>query len=176
MEEYVVSRNGKFILENEIIAGKYTIMVYGNGSGNGGDRVEISNRDIENLRINLSTEGLRPEVWVERGVGQLTVHWSDIPQAKSYNVYKNDRLIQNIIGDTSYVDIVAPGVPTSYMVRSIDLYDLEGPTSNTVTEKASYAPPELSITVVAGGYTVDGSGRHIDLSWVEVPGVQKYAL
>ena len=109
-------------------------------------------------------------------VGQLTVHWSDIPQAKSYNVYKNDRLIQNIIGDTSYVDIVAPGVPTSYMVRSIDLYDLEGPTSNTVTEKASYAPPELSITVVAGGYTVDGSGRHIDLSWVEVPGVQKYAL
>ena len=39
-------------------------MVYGNGSGNGGDRVEISNRDIENLRINLSTEGLRPEVWV----------------------------------------------------------------------------------------------------------------
>ena len=176
LEEYVVSRNGKFILENEIIAGNYTIMVYGNGSGNGGDRVEISNRDIENLRINLSTEGLRPEVWVERGVGQLTVHWSDIPQAKSYNVYKNDRLIQNIIGDTSYVDIVAPGVPTSYMVRSIDLYDLEGPTSNTVTEKASYAPPELSITVVAGGYTVDGSGRHIDLSWVEVPGVQKYAL
>ena len=98
LEEYVVSRNGKFILENEIIAGNYTIMVYGNGSGNGGDRVEISNRDIENLSINLSTEGLRPEVWVERGVGQLTVHWSDIPQAKSYNVYKNDRLIQNIIG------------------------------------------------------------------------------
>ena len=28
----------------------------------------------------------------------------------------------------------------------------------------------------SGGYTVDGSGRHIDLSWVEVPGVQKYAL
>ena len=93
-------------------------MVYGNGSGNGGDRVQITNRDVENLRINLSTEGLRPEVWVERGVGQLTVHWSDIPQAKSYNVYKNDRLIQNVIGDTSYVDIVAPGVPTSYMVDS----------------------------------------------------------
>ena len=121
-------------------------MVYGNGSGNGGDRVEVTDRNIDDLRINLSTEGLRPEVWVERGVGQLTVNWSDIPQAKSYNVYKNDRLVQNIIGDTSYVDIVAPGVPTSYMVRSIDLYDLEGPTSNTVTEKASYAPPELSIT------------------------------
>ena len=176
LEEYVVSRNGKFSLENEIISGNYVIMVYGNGSGNGGERVEVINTDIENLRIDLSTEGLRPEVWVERGVGQLTAHWSDIPQAKSYNVYKNDRLIQNVIGDTSFVDIVAPGVPTSYMVRSIDLYDLEGPTSNTVTEKASYAPPELSITVVAGGYAIDGSGRHIDLSWVEVPGVQKYAL
>ena len=44
-------------------------------------------------------------------------------------------MIQNIVGDTSYVDIVAPGVPTSYFVRSIDLYDLEGPESNIVTEK-----------------------------------------
>ena len=104
------------------------------------------------------------------------MHWTDIPQAKSYNIYKNDRLIQNIIGDTSYVDIVAPGVPTSYMVRSIDLYDLEGPTSNTDTEKASFPPPELSISVIAGGYTVEGSGRLINLSWPEVTGVTKYAL
>ncbi len=175
-EEFVVSRNGKFLFENEIIAGNYTIMVYGNGSGNGGDRVQVINRDITNMKIPLSTEGLRPKVWVERGVGQLTVHWSDIPQAKSYNIYKNDRLINNVIGDTLYTDIVAPGVPTKYMVRSIDLYDLEGPTSNSITEKASYAPPELSITVVAGGYTEEGSGRHIDLSWPEVPGVKKYAL
>ena len=176
LEEFVVSRNGKFRFDKEIIADHYTIMVYGNGSGNGGDRVHVTNADIKDLSIDLSTEGLRPDVWVERGVGQLTVHWSDIPQAKSYNIYKNDRLIQNITGDTSYVDIVAPGVPTSYMVRSIDLYDLEGPTSNIVTEKASFPPPDLSISVVAGGYTVEGSGRHINLSWPEVPGVEKYAL
>ena len=176
LEEFVVSRNGKFRFENEIIADHYTIMAYGNGSGNGGDRVHVINSDITDLKIDLSTEGLRSDVTVERGVGQLTVHWTDIPQAKSYNIYKNDRLIQNIIGDTSYVDIVAPGVPTSYMVRSIDLYDLEGPTSNTVTEKASFPPPELSISVIAGGYTVEGSGRLINLSWPEVPGVTKYAL
>ena len=176
LEEFVVSRNGKFTFENEIISGDYTIMVYGNGSGNGGDRVKVVNRNVEDVKIDLSTEGLRSNVVVERGVGQLTVHWTDIPQAKSYNIYKNDRLIQNIVGDTSYTDIVAPGIPTTYMVRSIDLYDLEGPTSNIVTEKASYAPPELSITVVAGGYTKDGSGRNIDLSWPEVPGVTKYAL
>ena len=63
-------------------------MVYGNGSGNGGDRVHVVNADISDLKIPLSTEGLRSEVLVERGVGQLTVHWSDIPQAKSYNIYK----------------------------------------------------------------------------------------
>ncbi len=176
MGDDIVSRNGKFRLDNEIIANHYTIMAYGNGSGNGGERVQVENSDIEGLRISLSTDGLRSEVWVERGVGQLTVHWSDIPQAKSYNIYKNDRLIQNVSGDTSYVDIVAPGVPTSYMVRSIDLYDLEGPTSNSVTEKASYPPPELSISVIAGGYAVEGSGRIINLSWPEVPGVGKYAL
>ena len=176
VEEFVVSRNGKFRFDNEIIADHYTIMVYGNGSGNGGDRVHITTEDITDLRIPLSTEGLRSEVSVERGVGQLTVHWTDIPQAKSYNIYKNDRMIQNVVGDTSYVDIVAPGVPTSYFVRSIDLYDLEGPESNIVTEKASFPPPDLSISVVAGGYTIEGSGRMINLSWPEVPGVTKYAL
>ncbi|MBI89260.1 MAG: hypothetical protein CMG60_04160 [Candidatus Marinimicrobia bacterium] len=176
IEEYVVARNGKFNFENEIIADHYTIMAYGNGSGNGGDRVQVVDADIIDLRIPLSTEGLRSNVWVERGVGQLTVHWSDIPQAKSYNIYKNDRKIENVIGDTSYIDIVAPGVPTSYMIRSIDLYDLEGPTSNTVTEKASFPPPELVISVVAGGYAIEGSGRLINLSWPEVPGVNNYAL
>ena len=107
LEEYVVARNGKFRFENEIIADNYTIMAYGNGSGNGGDRVEVIDKDITDLEINLSTEGLRSNVRVERGVGQLTIHWSDIPQAKSYNVYKNDRLVKNTIGDTTYVDIVA---------------------------------------------------------------------
>ncbi len=176
LEEYVVSRNGKFRFEKEIIADNYTIMVYGNGSGNGGDRVQVIDSDITDLKINLSTEGLRSNVSVERGVGQLTVHWSDIPQAKSYNIYKNDRLIKNAIGDTSYIDIVAPGVPTAYFVRSIDLYDLEGPTSNTVTEKASFPPPDLTISVIAGGYAVEGSGRLINLSWPAVPGVNQYAL
>ena len=107
----------------------------------------------------------------------MTVHWSDIPQGKSYNVYKNDRLIQNLVGDTSYVDLeVAPGVPTKYMVRSIDIYDLEGPESNYVTEKASYAPPDLTLAVIAGGYAVEASGRMVNISWQPIPGVDKYAL
>ena len=71
VEEFVVSRNGKFKFDNEIIADHYTIMAYGNGSGNGGDRVHITTADITDLRIPLSTEGLRSEVSVERGVGQL---------------------------------------------------------------------------------------------------------
>ena len=176
LEDFVVSKNGKFRFEKEIIAGNYTIMVYGNGSGNGGDRVQISNSNITDLKINLSTEGLRSKIWVERGVEELTVHWTDIPQAKSYNIYKNGRVIQNIIGDTSYTDPVAPGIPTTLMVRSIDLYDLEGPESNIVTETSSYKPPELFITVVAGGYAVEGSGRLVNLSWQPVPGVEQYAL
>ena len=173
LEEFVVSKNGKFRFEKEIIADHYTIMVYGNGSGNGGDRVHITSSDIIDLKINLSTEGLRSTINVERGVGQLTVHWTDIPQAKSYNIYKNDRLIQNVLTDTSYVDIVAPGIPTTYMVRSIDLYDLEGPTSNSITEKASYPPPELLVKVIAGGYATEGSGRLINVSWQPIPGVEK---
>ena len=177
LEEFVVARNGKFRFEKEIIADYYIIRAYGNGNGNGGDRVQVINKNITNLRINLSTEGLRPKVWVERGVEQLTVHWSDIPQGKSYNVYKNDRLIQNLVGDTSYVDLeVAPGVPTKYMVRSIDIYDLEGPESNHVTEKASYAPPDLTLAVIAGGYAVEASGRMVNISWQPIPGVDKYAL
>ena len=54
LEEYVVSRNGKFTFENEIISGDYTIMVYGNGSGNGGDRVKVINQNVEDVKIDLS--------------------------------------------------------------------------------------------------------------------------
>ena len=62
------------------------------------------------------------------------------------------------------------------MVRSIDIYDLEGPTSNTITEKASYPPPELLIAVIAGDYAIKGSGRLVNVSWQPIPGVEKYAL
>ena len=71
---------------------------------------------------------------------------------------------------------VAPGVPTKYMVRTIDIYDLEGPESNHVTEKASYAPPDLTLAVIAGGYAVEASGRMVNISWQPIPGVDKYAL
>ena len=93
---------------------------------------------------------MRSNVRVRRGVGQLTIHWSDTTFTSKIMYNKDDRLVKNTIGDTTYVDIVAPGVPTSYFVRSIDLYDLEGPLSNTVTEKASFPPPELTISVIAG--------------------------
>ena len=176
LEEYVVSRNGKFSFDKEIIAGNYTIMAYGNGSGNGGGRVNIINQNIEDLKIDLSTEGLRSTIRVERGVGELTIHWTDIPQAKSYNIYKNDRLIQSVSGDTSYLDIVAPGIEMTYKVMSVDIYDLEGPESNEVTEKSSFGPPEMTITILAGGYTTEGSGRNINLEWLPVAGVENYAL
>ena len=56
VEEFVVSRNGKFKFDNEIIADHYTIMAYGNGSGNGGDRVHITTADVTDLR-NTSFHG-----------------------------------------------------------------------------------------------------------------------
>ena len=157
LEEFVVSRNGKFKFENEIISGDYTIMAYGNGSGNGGGRVKVINQDINDLKIDLSTEGLRPTIKVERGVGELTVHWTDIPQAKSYNVYKNDRLIQSVTGDTSYLDIVAPGIEMTYKVMSVDIYDLEGPESNKVTEKSEVARL-IRVLTLGNGRLVAASG------------------
>ena len=64
----------------------------------------------------------------------------------------------------------------TYKVMSVDIYDLEGPESNKVTEKSSFGPPELTITILAGGYTTEGSGRNINLEWLPVAGVENYAL
>jgi len=176
-EEYIVSSNGKFRFEREVISGEYTIKAYGNGSGNGGDRIQIQNKDLKGLQIRLSTDGLRSEINVERGVEQLTIHWKDIPQAKAYVVYKNNRLIATVEDTLSYLDPdVAPGIPTTYDVRSIDIYDLEGPKSNEVTEISSFRPPEITPLVVSGGYTEEGSGRIIKLSWTPIAGVNVYAL
>ena len=176
-DEYLVSRNGKFRFEKAIISGEYTVKAYGNGSGNGGARIHVKTSHIKDLKIKLSTEGLRPTISVERGVRQLTINWNDLPAAKSYVVYKNNRLIATITDDTTYLDPdVAPGIPTTYDVRTIDVYDLEGPKSNEVTEKSSFKHPELTPLVVSGVYTKDGSGRHINLSWQPVAGVNNYAL
>ena len=79
LEEYTVTRNGKFRFENEIISGDYTIMAYGNGSGNGGGRLKVINQDINDFKIDLSTEGLRPEIYVERGVGAVSYTHLTLP-------------------------------------------------------------------------------------------------
>lgn len=175
-DEYTVSKNGKFKFEKEIISGEYTIKAYGNGSGNGGKRITINEADLKDLSISLSTKGLRPTLTVTRGTEKLTLTWNDYPQMKSYTIYKNGKKFTNVVNELSYEDQVAPGNPITYDVRTVDVYDLEGPPSNEVTETSAYMYPELSHSIVSGGYTKDGSGRHINLSWQPVASVEQYAL
>jgi fibronectin type 3 domain-containing protein len=176
-EEFTVSNNGKFRFEKEIIKGEYTLKAYGNGSGNGGERIQVVNSDLNDVKISLSTDGLRPTITVERGVGQLTVHWNDLPAAKHYVVYKNNRLLATIVDELSYTDPqVAPGIPTNYDVRTVDVYDLEGPKSNEITETSSFNHPNVTPLVYSGAYTEDGSGRIIKFSWQGIAGVDSYAF
>ena len=175
-DEFNVERNGKFRFEKKIVPGEYTIKAYGNGSGNGGIRFNVVNKDLKDLKVHLSTDSLRPEISVDRGIALLTVNWNDFPQVQSYNIYKNNRKIGNVNDTTSYTDDVAPGTPVTFDVRTVDIYGLEGPKSNKVSKKSSYVYPELIPTVVAGGYTEELSGRHIKLVWQPVAGVDNYAL
>jgi fibronectin type 3 domain-containing protein len=176
-DEYSITRNGQFRFEKEIVTGEYTVKAYGDGSGNGGERINVNNKDLKGLKIRLSTEGLVPTLKVVRGVGQLTAEWDDFPQVKAYAVYKNNRLLSTVVGETSFLDPnVAPGIPTTYDVRTIDVYDLEGPKSNIVIEKSSFTHPAMTPLILTGGYTKDGSGRVITLSWQAIAGVDSYAL
>ena len=174
-DEYVAGSNGKFKFSNAIIPGDYIIKAFGNGSGNGGKNITIKNSDMTGLSIPLSTDGLKTNVTVERGVQSLTIKWTQIPQAETYNIYKNDKLI-GTQRENVFVDQVAPGSEVCYIVRGIDMYDLEGPISNKVCEKSSYNYPELVPNLISGGLTEEGSGRHLKLFWTGVPEVSKYSL
>jgi len=175
-DEYTVRKNGKFKFEKEIISGEYTIKAYGNGNGNGGKRITINEADLNDINISLSTKGLRPTLKITRGTERLTLEWNDYPQMKSYNIYKNGKKFTNIVNELSYVDQVAPGNPITYDVRTVDVYDLEGPPSNEITETSAYMYPELSYSVISGGYSKEGSGRHVNITWQPVAGVEQYAL
>ena len=181
-EEYTAGSKGKFTFENRIIPGKYMIKAFGNGhgnngeyAGNGGINVTVKNKD-ENVKIKLSTDGLRPKMVAKRGVQRVLVKWKALPHGESYSVYKNDKPIAEKIKDTKYIDNVAPGKFYEYHVRAWDLYDLEGPESNRQKQKASYQYPTLKPSVKMGALKTEGSGRIVTLEWVAIPNVEKYAL
>ena len=62
--EYTAGFTGKFTFDDRIIPGKYRIKAYGNGYGYnvdygedviGGENIEVIDRDVKNIKINLST-------------------------------------------------------------------------------------------------------------------------
>ena len=181
-EEYTAGANGKFKFENRIINGKYLIKAFGDGhgnnseyAGNGGKAIEVKSKDI-NIKIPLSTKGLRPEMIAKRGVQKVLVKWAKLPHAESYSVYKNNKAIADKIKDNKFIDNVAPGKFYEYHVRAWDLYDLEGPESNKVKQKSSYQFPTLNFSIKSGDLKTVGSGRVVNLDWVSVPNVETYAL
>ena len=181
-EEFTAGSNGKFTFENRIITGQYTIKAFGDGhgnngeyAGNGGKAVSVKNKDVS-VKINLSTNGLRPEMRAKRGVQKVLIVWKSLPHAESYTVYKNDKAIAEKIRKTRYVDNVAPGKKYEYHVRAWDLYDLEGPESNRQKEKSSYQYPILKPNIKMAALKTEGSGRIVTLDWIAIPEVEKYAL
>ena len=181
-EEYTSGSNGKFTLENRIISGNYRIKVFGNGhgnngeyAGNGGININIKNKD-ESPKINLSTDGLRPELSAKRGVQRVLVRWKALPHAESYTVYKNNKPVADKIKETKYIDNVAPGKFYEYHVRAWDLYDLEGPESNKEKQKSSYQFPTLKPSIKMNALKTEGSGRIVTLEWIAIPNVEKYAI
>lgn len=175
IDEFEAGSNGKFNFSNQIIPGEYILKAFGDGHGNGGKNISVTNRDMTGLSIPLSTDGLKTTVHVDRGVQSLTIKWERIPQAETYNIYKNDKLI-GTQRENVFVDQVAPGNEVCYIVRGIDMYDLEGPVSNKVCEKSSYNYPELVPNIVSGGLTDEGSGKHLSIFWTGIPEVKKYSL
>jgi len=184
--EYTAGFTGKFTFDDRIIAGKYRIKAYGNGYGNnvdyddggivGGEHVEVKDQDIKGVRINLTTDGLRPDMKIIRGVQELTITWEPLAHAESYNVYKNGKPIAERISETKFLDKVAPGKRYEYYVRAWDLYELEGPESNKIMEKSSYQYPTLKPTILQKALKTEGSGRFVNLEWVAIPAITQYAI
>ena len=96
-------------------------------------------------------------------------------------IFPSTKVSADFIQKLKPLGIILSGGPASVLEKispkiSVDIYDLEGPESNKVTEKSSFGPPETTISIIAGGYTIEGSGRNINLEWLPEPGVENYAL
>ena len=124
----------------------------------------------------MTTDGLRPDMKIIRGVQELTITWEPLAHAESYNVYKNGKPIAERISETKFLDKVAPGKRYEYYVRAWDLYELEGPESNKIMEKSSYQYPTLKPTILQKALKTEGSGRFVNLEWVAIPAITQYAI
>ncbi len=87
----------------------------------------------------------------------LTLTWTGVSAASSYNVYCNNNLIGNTTS-TTYA-CTAPYGTSAYFVRAVDSSGQQSLPSNTVTVTVDYPTP------IVDDLTATLSGNNISLSW-----------
>lgn len=87
----------------------------------------------------------------------LTLTWTGVSAASSYNVYCNNNLIGNTTS-TTYA-CTAPYGTSTYFVRAVDSSGQQSLPSNTVTVTVDYPTP------IVDDLTATLSGNNISLSW-----------
>ena len=87
----------------------------------------------------------------------LTLTWTGVSAASSYNVYCNNNLIGNTTS-TTYAS-TAPYGTSAYFVRAVDSSGQQSLPSNTVTVTVDYPTP------IVDDLTATLSGNNISLSW-----------
>ena len=100
---------------------------------------------------------------------KVSLSWSSVANATSYNVYRNDVLLQSNITTTTFDDTTAiPGTLYSYYIKAVVGSKLSAK-SPTVTGWRKLATPSLTITV-------DTFEDKIRLTWTQVDGATSYNI
>ena len=91
------------------------------------------------------------------GTNEITLNWTGVSNALSYNVYRNNNLISNTTS-TTYSEIASFGT-NDYFVRAVDSYGQLSLPSNTVTVTVDYQTP------IVNDLTGSLSENNVNLSW-----------
>ena len=88
---------------------------------------------------------------------EITLSWTGVSDAASYNVYRNNSLIGNTTS-TTYSE-TAPFGTLTYFVRAVDFYGQQSLPSNSVSIALDYPTP------LVNDLTASLSNNNINLSW-----------
>ena len=140
--------------------GFYSLTNLNPGSGGtGGGNYNFTNNQSAVIGIEPASTLPAPTnlTYTLNNTQDLTLTWTGVNGASSYNVYCNSNLIGNTTSTT--YDYTTPFGTNYYFVRAVDSYGQQSLSSNTVTVTVAYPTP------IVDDLTATLSGNNINLSW-----------
>jgi hypothetical protein len=158
--------SGKFKIK-DIVNGKYTMNIYGEGGRGVTKNITINGADINDLKPSLLPNEDQVQLTLKATAAGASINWKTVPGAKEFIVYRDNKEIATVT-ETSFLDPVEPSKTFAYGVTVLKNDGTKGTRSITEYGKTSIPFPN----------DIKGSAKknNSSLNWFPVEDASGYKI